>query len=70
MDLYCPLCREPAANVTLSACDGDTFHCRDCDEEFTRADAAALVTAAANWRKVLAWADECPAHTEAVEVVA
>ena len=67
MQLYCPCCREPGANVSLSLVDGDTFTCQECDETFTRADVAAVISAAANWMKVLAWADDCPAHKEEIE---
>ena len=58
LQLPCPKCGEPDANVMLSLADVSSFHCVECDEDFDRADVEAFI---ARWSKLLAWVDTFPA---------
>lgn len=52
--LRCVLCgQEDCVSVDLD--DLETFRCRQCEEEFTRADVVQQVAA---WGRVLAWVDQ------------
>lgn len=57
IQLPCPRCGEPDANLTLYLADGETFQCQECDEEFT---ADAVRDLLARWAPVLAWLERMP----------
>lgn len=57
IQLPCPRCGEPDANLLLHLVDGESFTCQECDEEFTAADVRGLL---ARWAPVLAWLDKMP----------
>jgi hypothetical protein len=55
--LPCPLCGEQQASVHLDLTDLDTFHCADCDSDFSASDVKAFIE---KWSKVLAWCEMAP----------
>ena len=57
LQLPCPCCGQAEANIALELHDMQSFTCRECDAEFTRADIEALI---ARWQPVLAWIDTAP----------
>jgi hypothetical protein len=57
LTLPCPKCGEEDAAVSLHLDDGETLHCRDCDNEFTLDDIRNFIT---RWQAVLAWVDAMP----------
>lgn len=64
MQLYCPMCREPQATVTVSIADRDQFFCVECEESFTRDDVTALLDSVRKWNAILAWCDACPSEEQ------
>lgn len=64
MQLFCPLCREPQANVTVNIADREQFFCCECQESFTRDDVTAMLDGVRKWNAILAWCDACPSEAE------
>jgi hypothetical protein len=64
MQLYCPKCCEPAANIDLRLHNPGTLWCQECEAEFTTDDVRDLIDGARKWLKVVAWIDRMPADEE------
>lgn len=62
IQLYCPHCREPSANVKLHLWEPECFLCEECGEEFDRGDIEAMLEGLAKWKRVLAWIDTMPSE--------
>lgn len=60
MTLYCPLCREPDAVVTVNLADTSDFCCEECGESFTREDLDALAEGMKRWAAIFGWLDQIP----------
>jgi hypothetical protein len=52
--LPCPLCGEAQATVHLDLTDCESFHCCDCDSDFTADDVRAFIE---KWQPVLYWCE-------------
>jgi uncharacterized protein YfaQ (DUF2300 family) len=65
MQLPCPCCGEPKANVTVclepSAEGGHEFTCQECNADFTEHDVRAFV---AKWTKALDWLGTMPTNQD------
>lgn len=61
IQLYCPMCREPQANVCAELANLGEFECRECGEKFTDEDIKHVMDAGAKWAKVLGWIMNPPA---------
>jgi transposase-like protein len=63
--LYCPLCHERDAMLSVDLNDLAEFECKDCGETFTKSDMEdqieLLKDSLAKWGRVLAWIDSAPA---------
>jgi hypothetical protein len=59
--LPCPLCGEPDACITLDLDDAETFHCRECDGEFTAQTVKRVIK---DWTEVLDWIDTMPTRNQ------
>lgn len=57
LQLPCPRCGEPNANMLLHLANGESFTCQECDEELVADELADLL---ARWAPVLAWLDLMP----------
>lgn len=56
LQLPCPMCGEPQANLCLSLVD-QSMTCQECEDEFTIADVENLIS---RWRPALAWLRAMP----------
>ena len=61
MQLYCPKCSEPSANIDLYLHTPGTFKCCECDDEFTAEDVReTLADIQRKWGPMLAWVEQMP----------
>lgn len=59
--LPCPCCGEQQASITLDLTDCESFHCADCDADFSAADVRVFLQ---RWTQVLWWLDSAAAVRE------
>lgn len=67
MQLPCPQCGEPRADITVDMSNGSDFLCLECENSFTRADIESLF---ARWQRAFQWLDAMPTQTDIDEAAA
>lgn len=58
--LPCPMCEDGGATMRLGLDDVNTFHCTECENEFTVNDVRSFIRA---WEPVLEWIKTAPPRT-------